>query len=435
MALSSPTTLVRRTNRGVSLAEMNTPVPDPPRRSTAELLAEARHIGAQLRQEQDESDARGSYSQAVHQRLLAGGFYRILQPRMFGGYGSDCDTYIRVIMELSRGHPSSGWCYTLASSHAMVAGAHFSEAVQRELFGSSGDFRSAYAVAPAGMPTLERSEAGYLISGVWPFASGIPVCTHFMGGALTFGADGSPCPIAFVVPREQIEILSDWGGDAAMGMQASGSNSVRLSRVFVPDAHIVRSPIMILSTDSLPEGTPGTRLHHDGLFLGIIFGWFSCEFGAILTGAARAALEEFERLLTSKPMMLDPTRKRMHDPHLQRILGEAMSRADAAEALTLQATRLYSEQCAAWMRERRPIRTADTLRVWGTAREGCRCACEAVEMLFQSAGASVARRGDRLQRYFRDVQMYRIHIQSQPMAPMLRAQIQLGVDVPPAFQA
>jgi 3-hydroxy-9,10-secoandrosta-1,3,5(10)-triene-9,17-dione monooxygenase len=399
------------------------------------LISQAKQIAAELRQQQDENDARGCYSEAIHQRLLDGGFYRILQPPAFGGRGSDCETYIRVIMELSRGHPSSGWCYTLASSHAMVVGAHFPEAVQREFFGANGDFRSCYTVQPAGMPTFERRDDGYLVSGLWPFASGIPVCNHFMGGAVIIGPDGPPRPIAFVVPRASIEIGSDWGGDAAMGMQASGSHSVRLTRVFVPDTHIISSPIALLSTDNLPEGTPGTRLHQDGLFLGIIFGWFSCEFGAILTGAARAALEEFERLLTTKPMMLDPTRKRRHDPELQRILGEAMCRTDAAEALTLQATRLYSEQCNAWMKERRPIHAADTLRVWGTAREGCRSACEAVEMLFHNAGASVARRGDRLQRYFRDVQMYRIHIQSQPMAPMLRAQFQLGVDVPPAFRS
>lgn len=413
---------------------MNTATHDSHHPGAAELIAQAREIGAELRRQQDENDQRGCYSEAVHQRLLDGGFYRILQPRMFGGYGSDCDTYIRVIMELSRGHSSSGWCYTLASSHAMVAGAHFPEVVQRELFGQDGDFRSAYAVGPAGVPTFERRAEGYVVSGLWPFASGIPVCTHFMGGAVLAGADGPANPIAFIVPRQSIEVLPDWGGDAAMGMQASGSHSVRLTRVFVPDAHIVRSPIAILSTDSLPDGTPGTRLHHEGLFLGIIYGWFSCEFGAILTGTARAALEEYELMLTTKPMMIDPSRKRMHDPHLQRLLGEAMCRTDAAEALTLQATRLYSEQCAAWMKERRRISTADTLRVWGIAREGCRAACEAVEMLFQSAGASVARRGDRLQRYFRDVQMYRIHIQSQPMAPTLRAQIQLGVDLPPAFR-
>jgi 3-hydroxy-9,10-secoandrosta-1,3,5(10)-triene-9,17-dione monooxygenase len=229
--------------------------------------------------------------------------------------------------------------------------------------------------------------------------------------------------------------MPDWGGDAAMGMQASGSNSVRVERVFVPDSHIVRSPVTLLSSDSLPDGTPGTRLHKEGLFLGIIFGWFSCEFGAIMTGTARAALEEYERVLITKPMLFEPDRKRMHDPELQRLLGEALCRADAAEALTLQATRLYVEQCAAWMSERRPISAADTLRVWGTAREGCRAACETVEMLFHSAGASGAKRGDRLQRYFRDVQMYRVHFQSQATVPMLRAQVQLGTDIFPAFRS
>jgi 3-hydroxy-9,10-secoandrosta-1,3,5(10)-triene-9,17-dione monooxygenase len=402
--------------------------------SAAELIEQAAEIATELRKQQDENDARGRYSDEVHRRLLEGGFYRILQPRMFGGHGSNCETYIRVIMELSRGHPASGWCYTLASSHAMVAAAHFTEPVQRELFGSNGDFRAAYAAGPAGVPTFERGEGGYIVSGLWAFASGIPVCTHFMGGAVIPDPSGSPTPITFVVPLESISVLPDWGGEAAMGMQASGSNSVRLTRVFVPDRHVIRSPIPLLSTDELPDGTPGTRLHKDGLFLGIIFGWFSCEFAAILAGTARAALEEYERLLHTKAMLFDPTRMRTHDPELQRLLGEAMCRTDAAEALTLSATSLYSEQCARWMKEGQRISAADTLRVWATAREGCRAACEAVEMLFHSAGASVAKRGERLQRYFRDVQMYRVHFQSQSTTPMLRAQVRLGVDLPPPFR-
>ncbi|HTD73130.1 MAG TPA: hypothetical protein VK652_06350 [Steroidobacteraceae bacterium] len=400
----------------------------------AELIARASQIGAKLRAQQVESDARGCYSEDIHQELLEGGFYRILQPLMFNGGGVDCETYIRVIMELSRGHPGSGWCYALASSHALVIGAHFKEEVQRELFGSSGDFRAAFAAGPSGVATFERCEGGFRVSGLWAFASGIPVSTHFLGGAFIPGADGAPKPVAFVVPRASIEVLPDWGGDASMGMQASGSNSVRLNGVFIPDRHIIPSPVGLLGTENLSEGTPGARLHGEGLFLGIIFGWFSCEFGAIFTGAARAALEEFEHMLRSKPLLFDPRRTRMHDPDLQRIFGEALCRADAAEALTLSATRLYVDQCDRWMKERQPITAADTLRVWGIAREGCRAACECVEMLFHSAGASGAKRGDRLQRYFRDVQMYRIHFQSQAITPMLRAQVTLGTDVPLPFR-
>lgn len=122
---------------------------------------------------------------------------------MFHGGGVDCETYIRVILELSRGHPGSGWCYALASSHALVVGAHFEEEVQRELFGSEGDFRAAFAAGPAGIPTFERCDGGYRVSGLWAFASGIPVCTHFLGGAFIPGVGGAPAPVAFVVPRSR----------------------------------------------------------------------------------------------------------------------------------------------------------------------------------------------------------------------------------------
>jgi 3-hydroxy-9,10-secoandrosta-1,3,5(10)-triene-9,17-dione monooxygenase len=401
--------------------------------TATELLEEAKAIASELRRTQDETDARGYYSDAIHERLLKGGFYRILQPKMFGGLGTDCETYIRVIMTLSQGHPAAGWCYTLASSHALILGSCFSEEAQRELFGADGDFRAAYAAGPAGMPKFERKEGGYVVSGLWPFASGIPVSNHLLGGAVIPDDAGALRAIVFVVAKDKCSVQDDWGGDAVMGMQGSGSNSVRLNEVFIPDRHIAPSPIVRLSTEGLPEGTPGTHLHGEGLFLGLIYGWFSCEFGAILTGTARAALEEYERQLRTKPSFSDPTRPRMHEPEFQRLYGEAMCRVDAAEALTLSATRLYTDHWRRWKEQGTPVRAEDSMQVWGISREGCRDACEAVEMMFDSIGASVVRRGERLQRYFRDVQMYRVHFQSQAFSPVLRSRVQLGLPLPPPF--
>jgi 3-hydroxy-9,10-secoandrosta-1,3,5(10)-triene-9,17-dione monooxygenase len=40
-------------------------------------------------------------------------------------------------------------------------------------------------------------------------------------------------------------------------------------------------------------------------------------------------------------------------------------------------------------------------------------ACEAVELMFHTAGSSPARKGHRLQRYFNDVAMYRGHSSAQ----------------------
>jgi 3-hydroxy-9,10-secoandrosta-1,3,5(10)-triene-9,17-dione monooxygenase len=42
-----------------------------------------------------------------------------------------------------------------------------------------------------------------------------------------------------------------------------------------------------------------------------------------------------------------------------------------------------------------------------------RLASEAVELIFHSAGSTAAKRGQPLQRYFRDVAMYRGHISAQ----------------------
>ena len=408
-------------------------LPQPePGLTPAKLLERAHALRPLLYAQQEESDQRGYYSDAVHEALLEGGFYRILQPRLFGGYEFGVETFIKVVMELSHGHPAAGWCFTLAASHGYVLAAHWPEEAQRELFGPEGDFRAAMTAGPAG--TFQKVQGGYRANGTFAFASGIPVCTHFMGAGVAPGPGGKPRRVYFVVPRADFTILADWGGEQAMGMQASGSNSVQLEDVLVPDRYIVPANVM-MSSEHFENGTPGTRLHGNSLYLGILLGWFSCEFGAILTGAARAALDEYEHILKTKKLLFDPRTARMYDPSNQITLGEALSRADAAEALTFAATRLYVEQCARWGREGKPITAADTLRVWSISREGCRAACEAVEMLFRAAGASVSKRGQRLQRYFRDVQMYRIHIQSQPLFPGLRGQAQLGLPLPPPFGA
>jgi len=394
------------------------------------LLARAAALRPQLHAEQEASDQRGYYSDDVHEALLEGGFYRILQPRRFGGYEFPLETYIRVVMELSHGHPAGGWCFTLAASHGLVLAAHWPERAQIELFGPHGDFRSAMTAATGG--TLERVAGGFRLSGFFPFASGIPVSNHFMGAALLPMPGAPPRVMYFVVPRERFEIVPDWGGELAMGMQASGSNSVRLKDVFIPEHHVVPGNVM-LSSEHLPQGTAGTRLHGNPMYLGILAGWFSCEFGAIFTGTARAALDEFEHLLRTRKQTFNPQLERMHEPHSQVTLGEALSRADAAEALTLSATALHMQYCERFARTGEPIRPADTLKVWSLSREACREACDAVEMLFRAAGASVAKRGQRLQTYFRDVQMYRVHIQSQPLFPGLRGQVQLGLPLPPFF--
>lgn len=409
--------------QNIAAAHAHLPQPEPGL-TPETLIARAAALRPLLRAQQEANDWRGHYSDEIHEAFREAGFYRILQPRCFGGYELEPSTFLKVVMEISRGQPGSAWCFTLSGSHAYLVGSHWPEKAQREVFGADGEFRAAQVVGPFG--TMKKTPGGYVVNGVWPFASGIPVSTHFIGGGLAPTADGPPKHVFFVTPRANVEILPDWGEDKFMGMQASGSNSVKLKDVFVPDRFVV-DVNMMFSSDALPQGTPGTRLHDNPMYLGVLMGWFHCEFGAILTGAARAALDEFQEIARAKPIFGNPGLKRVHDPTAQNVYGTALCLADSAESLTLAGADLYLEQCRRFGRDGTPISVHDTFHVWGMAGQACRLACEAVEMLFHAAGASTGRREQRLQRYFRDVEMYRLHIQAQPMLSTVRGEVEFGV--------
>ena len=390
-----------------------------------QMVARARAMRQMLRDNQDAADRQGWYGPQVHEAFRDAGFYRILQPKTFGGYEFDYPTFIRVIYELSIGHPSTGWCYTLGTSHGFLIASHWPEETQWEIFGGSGgEVRVCQRATPAGV--LTPVSGGYTISGDFGFASGAPISTHFVGSTMLENGEGPPRTLHFVAPREKYEILPDWGGDHSLGMQGSGSNTVRLDQVFLPEHHVIEADFM-MSSRGYNEGTPGTRLHGNPMYIGVAAGAFLTEFGAITTGAARAAIDEYERLLDLTPIPRAGGKKQRHNPEAWRAIGKALNLADAAEAVTMVAVEGYMEQCRRWARDGAPILPADTLKLWGMAQEASQLACRAVDLLFETAGPRASLGGQRLQRYFRDIQMYRVHTTAQPSFVSLRAQAHLGL--------
>ncbi len=402
------------------------PLPQPEPGLTPETLIErARALKPMLREQQDEADRRGWFTDEVHRALKDGGFYRVLQPKLFGGYEFDYPTFIKVIQELSFGHPSTGWCYTLGTSHGFLVAAHWCEEAQWEVFGpTDGDVRICQRATPAG--TLTPVKGGYILDGSFGFCSGAPIATHFIGSTpITAGEDAGKI-VNFVLARDKWEMLPDWGGDFSLGMQGSGSNTIRIDQVFVPERHIATSDVM-MSSRPFNDGTPGTQLHGNPMYIGVAGGAFLTEFGAITTGTARAAMEEYERLMDVTPLPRVPGATRRQDPETWRSLGKAMNLTDAAWAVTLAAVNEYMEQCARWAKDGSPIMPTDTLKLWGMSQEASQLACRAVDLLFETAGPRAALGGQRLQRYFRDVQMYRVHTTAQPSFATLRAQAHLGL--------
>lgn len=384
------------------------PLPEPDL-TPQDVINRASAMRSLLRETQDETDERGYFSEAIHQKFVDAGFYRILQPKMFGGYEFDYETYFRVMVEISRGHPAAGWCLTLSASHSAVIAAHWSEAAQIDIFGSSGHFAAPHRAAPSG--TCIPVEGGYIINGVWPYSSGIPHSTHFLGTTL-LQTSFPPKLLHFVVPRGQYTILEDWGGDRTLGMRGSGSNSVKLENLFVP-AHMTAFFDAFGVKQDLSDGTPGTRLHGNPMYLGVLMGPYHASLTSPIIGAARAAIDEYREVLFSQNTFTPPFIKRAFETDFQVSHGRAIALTDAAEGVLIQGLRKHMDYCHRWQRTGVQATPEENLRLWGMLQNGARLASEAIELLFHTAGSTAARKGSRLVRYFGDAQMYRGHMSSQ----------------------
>jgi 3-hydroxy-9,10-secoandrosta-1,3,5(10)-triene-9,17-dione monooxygenase len=389
------------------------PVPEPGL-TLDELVARAVALRPILREQQAENEARGTYGADLHEAFRRAGFYRITQPRMFGGYEMGLPNFYRVMMEVSRGDPGVGWCLSLGASHGFIVASHWPEEAQRELFGPDGEFIAPHRAQPMG--TVVRDAGGWRVNGRWNYCSGIPHATHFIGTAF-LREEGAPQKTVLVaVPRGGYEILPDWGGDEILGMRASGSNSVEVKDALVPAHFVIPFDVMFARPGTMEGGTPGTRLHGNPMYLGRLMGPYHASLVAVVTGAAWAAIDEYERVSEIMKTYVDPDVLRADHFDFQRPLGEALAKADAAEAVLMGAAQRYMDLCARWAKDGTPVSIEDNFRLWTMLQQGGRLACDVVESLFHNVGAFATKKGNRLQRYFRDVQMYRTHMSAQHQA-------------------
>ena len=369
------------------------------------MVARADALRPQLRDEQAETEARGYYSEGLHEEFRRAGLYRMLQPRRFGGYEFDVPTFARAIMSVARGCPSSGWCLCLAAAHVLQMASLFSEQAQVDAFGSDGEFRAPSRGTPLG--TAVPVEDGWLVNGTWDYCSGAPYATHFMPVALEDRTD-PPSIVLGLVPREQWTMLDDWGD--VLGMRGSGSHSITVDNAVVPEHFVVRENLLDVDVS---EGTPGLDLHGNPMYAGRTLGFFYVEIVAIVVGTARAALDEYEEIIRAKKTYTPPFVLRYQSHEFQRPFGLALAMIDAAEAVVLHSAERYMEFCRRGVEGGEPFSSLEDMRLYASQQQAMKLAWEATDLLFRTAGSTAGKDGARMQRYFRDLGMARTQFAAQ----------------------
>ena len=397
------------------------PVPEPDL-TPDEMVARAVALQPRLRAEQDETEKRGVHSPEIHEEFKKAGFYRCMQPRRYGGYEFDITTYYRVAMELARGCPSTAWCLAVGGGHTLMLGSYFEEDAQAAGFGPEGEFSAPSVAAPQG--TATPTDEGWFVKGQWGYASGAPYSTHFMPAVMIpSGDDKPPLPGIALIPRSQWEMLDDWG--AILGMKGSGSNSIRVEGAKLPRSHVVQ----IDMTDiDVSEGTPGSRLHDNGMYAGRSMSFFHGELVSIMVGLGYAALDEYEEIIRTKKTLVAPIMPRYMRHDYQRYLGLALGMLNAAKRLCIHGGDVYMDYCRRGHEGGEPFTLEEDIELMASFEHAGRMVWEVVEMLFRTASSGAARDGQKMQRYYRDMSIYRGHVSAQydNVAEML-GRIHLGV--------
>ena len=381
------------------------PLPEP-ELTGEEMVDRARALRERVLAEAADAEERGTYSAELQDEFVAAGFFRTLQPRRFGGYEFGLDTFYRVIIEICSADAGIGWNLCLGSAHALQVGAFFPERAQAELFGPDGHFVGPSRAIPRGEAT--RAPGGYRVSGRWDYCSGATYSTHVVALALVTGSDER---MMVAIPRSDYEILDDWGGGATIGLGGTASNTIVADDVFVPAHRAVRYDWKDFEMPR--DGTIGFQLHGNPLYLARAMTFFYASLNAIQIGNARAALQEYEAMMTARPTSFPPPIPRSESIDYQRWYGEAYSLVDTAELAFFGAIARFSDKCVGFAERGEPFTTADDGAIRDVLAQCGRLAWQAVDLMFATGGTSAARHGSRLERSFRDAAMFRTHIGAQ----------------------
>jgi 3-hydroxy-9,10-secoandrosta-1,3,5(10)-triene-9,17-dione monooxygenase len=375
--------------------------PPEPDLTPDELVARATALRGVLLERQDECDGLGRLPDSTLRDYVDAGFWRVVQPRRFGGYEFDLDTFLQITMELSRGCPSSGWVFGLTAAHNLIVG-DFEEQGQIELFGD-GDFRCPLSALPA---PAERVEGGYVVNGWWDYSSGCDVATHFIGGAVIAEPTGEIDTRWVAFRRDQFEIIDNWD---TLGMRGTGSRRVVVHDLFVPEHHTVPSPNPFRPVVELP----GRDVHANPMFRGPLASLLISEPAAVCVGIAHAAIDAYIELLTTKHQYGPMSPLRSELGVFQRLLGEATAYVDTAEATLHQVARKWTETAQRSAETGVPARDEDDRRLILIEQQIIETAAKAVDLVFRTSGSSASNRGQRIERYFRDLNMVRTHVTLQ----------------------
>jgi alkylation response protein AidB-like acyl-CoA dehydrogenase len=345
------------------------------------VIEVARELAGAFAERAEQHDREASFPKADFDDLRAAGLLGLMVPERLGGGGADFATYAAVAAELATGNAATALVFNMHCSvtgalaatpdelaRAMGAPEEFfafrdrvlREAAQGALYLVAMSERRAGSRFSEMETAYEPEGDGWRIRGSKTFCSG---AGH--GDAYLVVARRGEAVSQFLVPAgDGLTVERTWD---PLGMRATASNDVHL------DLHAPR--------ETLLGGVEGLAL----LLARISPQWLVASYAAVYVGIARAAVREAAR--QARERGLDRL------PMVRQRLGRADAATEAAWLATAEAARLV---------DARPGDPETNKAVYRAKLLAGDTAAEVSASMLEACGTSATRRGNPLERLFRD---------------------------------
>jgi 3-hydroxy-9,10-secoandrosta-1,3,5(10)-triene-9,17-dione monooxygenase len=285
-----------------------------------DLIAAAQDLVPLLRAQAAEADALRRLPDRTVEALVAAKFHRIYQPARYGGCEMDYALQIELGHALGRGSGSAAWVALFYATHPFVVGM-MEPAAQDDVWKKTPDALIANAFfTPA--TRCRAVEGGFVLDGTWIISSGVTHADWNNLNVLIPREGAAPEHRFMLVPRADYRILDDW---RAPGLAGTGSHSVVLDEVFVPEHRTLRT------LDCRGGPTPGSAASQSPLYRLPLMAVFPAGAVAPATGIAQGALDHLAESLGGRANVAGARVAEL--PTVQVRLAEAGAEIDAALAL------------------------------------------------------------------------------------------------------
>ena len=327
-------------------------------------------------------------------RIKQARLHQVLLPRHCGGLELDLHTHLNVVEELAAGCGSTGWCTGVWHAHTWLLGL-FARQAQDEFTGGTPQAIISAVISPRGEAGIV--DGGYLLSGFWPFCSGVHHSEWVLLGARVVDERGHPAGEGLMLlPTLDVEIKDDW---YVNGLTGTGSNSVSTKDVFVPRHRFLSVP------DAVQGNAPGAGLHESSLYSSAFVPALALFLCGPALGMARHALDVFCGKLPGRVVAYTFNEQQADMPVTHLEVAEAATKIDTARLL-LHAL-VDTMQNYAGRGELMPVRQRAKARM--DCAYAVRLCMEAAETLFLAGGGVGLSEANPLQVAARDLQAVNMH--------------------------